>query len=65
MDCEFFADLFVEQRLIVELKAGRTLADEHVAQLLGYLRASRVEHGLIINFGAPRLQIRKYVLSES
>jgi GxxExxY protein len=62
---EFFADLFVEQRLIVELKAGRTLADEHVAQLLGYLRASRVEHGLIINFGAPRLQIRKYVLSES
>jgi GxxExxY protein len=65
MDCEFFADLFAEQRLIVELKACRTLADEHVAQLLGYLRASRVEHGLIINFGTPRLQIRKYVLSES
>jgi GxxExxY protein len=65
MDCEFFADLFAEQRLIVELKACRTLADEHVAQLLGYLRAPRVEHGLIINFGTPRLQIRKYVLSES
>jgi GxxExxY protein len=62
---EFFADLFVEQRLIVELKACRTLADEHVAQLLGYLRAARIEHGLLINFGAPRLQIRKYVLSET
>ena len=59
----FFADLVVEERLIVELKACRCLADEHVAQLLGYLRASRIEHGLLINFGAPRLQIRKYVLS--
>jgi GxxExxY protein len=43
---EFVADLFVEERLIVELKAVRVLADEHVAQLLGYLRASRIEHGL-------------------
>ncbi|HWL15091.1 MAG TPA: GxxExxY protein [Opitutus sp.] len=62
---EFFADLFVNQHLIVELKAVRTFADEHVAQLLGYLRASRVEHGLIINFGSPVLQIRKYALSDS
>jgi GxxExxY protein len=60
---EFFADLFVDQRLIVELKACRTLADEHIAQLLGYLRASRIEHGLLINFGASRLQIHKYALS--
>ena len=59
----FFADLFVNERLIIELKACRALADEHVAQLLGYLRASRIEHGLLINFGAPKLQIRKFVLS--
>ena len=59
----FFADLFVNERLIVELKACRALADEHVAQLLGYLRASRIEHGLLVNFGAPKLQIRKFVLS--
>jgi len=39
------------------------LVDEHVAQLLGYLRASRIEHGLLINFGAPKLQIRKYILT--
>ena len=62
---EFYADLFVEQRLVVELKACRALAEEHVAQLLGYLRASRMEHGLLINFGSPKLEIRKYVLSEA
>ena len=38
----FFADLLVNQNLIIELKAGRALADEHVAQLLGYLRAARI-----------------------
>jgi GxxExxY protein len=60
---DYNADLFVDNRLIVELKAVKALADEHVAQLLGYLRASRIEHGLLINFGAPKFEIRKYVLS--
>ena len=59
---DFYADLFVEGRLIVELKACKALANEHIAQLFGYLRASRIEHGLLINFGAPHLQIRKFVL---
>jgi len=61
---EYFADLFVESKIIVELKACKALAPEHTAQLLGYLRACQVEHGLLINFGAPKLQIKKYVLSE-
>jgi len=60
---EYFADLFVESRLIVELKACKTLAPEHTAQLLGYLCACQIEHGLLINFGAPKFQIRKYALS--
>ena len=55
----------IDNRLIVELKASKALADEHVAQLLGYLRASRNEHGLLMNFGAAKFQIKKYVLSES
>lgn len=62
---EFYADLFVSGALIVELKACRALVDEHVAQLLGYLRASRIEHGLLINFGSPKLEVRKYVLSDA
>jgi GxxExxY protein len=57
------ADLFIENRLICEIKGVRSLVDEHVAQLLGYLRASRIEHGLLINFGAPRLEIKKYILT--
>ena len=61
---EYFVDLFVEDCLIVELKACKTLASEHTAQLLGYLRACHVEHGLLVNFGAPKLQIKKYALSE-
>jgi GxxExxY protein len=61
---EFVADLLVDGRLIVELKAVRAMADEHIAQLLGYLRASRQEHGLLINFGSAKFQIRKFALSE-
>ena len=60
---EFYADLFVEDKLIVELKAVRAILDEHVAQLLGYLRSARCEHGLLVNFGAPKFAIRKYALS--
>jgi GxxExxY protein len=59
---EYYADFPIEGFLVVELKACRALADEHTAQLLGYLRASRKEHGLLINFGAPRLEIRKFKL---
>jgi GxxExxY protein len=61
----FAADLFVEQTLIIELKAVAHVLDEHIAQLLGYLRASRVEHGVLINFGAPKFYIRKYALREA
>jgi GxxExxY protein len=61
---EFFADLFVENKLVVELKACKTIVDEHVAQLLGYLRASCIEDGLLINFGSSKLQVKKYVLGQ-
>ena len=56
---EFYADLVVNDVLILELKAAKEIADEHVAQLLGYLRASGIEHGAIVNFGGAKFQIRK------
>ena len=59
---DYFTDLFVEGILIVELKACKSLANDHTAQLLGYLRATGVRHGLLINFGAPKLEIKKYIL---
>jgi hypothetical protein len=49
--------------VLVELKAARTIADEHVAQTPGYLKASRIEHGLPINFGSYRFQIREFIFN--
>jgi len=60
----FCADLFVADTIVVEIKACRVLIDDHIAQLLGYLRASRIEHGLLINFGGSGLQIKKYILTK-
>lgn len=57
------ADLFVDRRIICEIKGCSALIDAHTAQLLGYLRAARIEHGLLINFGAPKLEIKKYILT--
>jgi GxxExxY protein len=48
---QFFADLLVEDCVIVELKAVRSLTDEHHAQLINYLNATRMEVGLLLNFG--------------
>ncbi|MFA5688415.1 MAG: GxxExxY protein [Kiritimatiellales bacterium] len=59
---EYFADLFIEDRLIVELKACRATTEEHIAQLLGYLKSSRIRDGLLINFGSPKLYIKKFIM---
>ncbi len=40
----------------------RALNDDHTAQVLGYLRPSRLEHGMLVNFGAPKIEVRKYIL---
>lgn len=60
---DFFADLLVEEILVVELKASKTILDEHVAQLLGYLKSTRLEHGLLINFGSYKFQVKKFAMS--
>ncbi len=60
---DFFADLLVADELVVELKAVRQLVDEHTAQVLGYLRASRLEHAMLINFGSPVIQFKKFIFS--
>ncbi|MCX7011194.1 MAG: GxxExxY protein [Candidatus Sumerlaeota bacterium] len=57
---DYCADLLVEDCLIIELKACKALADEHTAQILGYLRACHREHGLLMNFGAPKIEIKKF-----
>lgn len=59
---EYVADLFINECLIVEIKAAKTIAPEHEAQILGYLKSSKVKHGLLINFGSYKFEIRKYAL---
>ena len=57
---EYFADLLVARKVIVEIKAVRTLASEHEAQLLNYLKATDIEVGLLFNFG-PQPEVKRKV----
>ena len=62
---DFYADIGVEDILSLELKAVRAIVNEQMAQILGYMRSSSQEHGLLLNFGASRFYIKKFILSES
>ncbi len=55
----YLADLVVEGSVIVELKAVDALTAAHRAQLLNYLKASRLPVGLLLNFGSPRLEVKR------
>lgn len=56
---DFFADILVEDAVILELKAVSKLSPEHSAQLINYLKATEIEVGLLINFGNPKLEYRR------
>ncbi len=57
---DFYADLLVEGRVLVELKAIKALAPEHQAQIINYLNATGISVGLLINLGVPRLEYRRF-----
>ena len=58
---EFRADIVVENAVVIELKATQHLTPIHEAQLVNYLTATNIEHGLLINFGSDKIEIkRKY-----
>ena len=56
---QFVADLFVENKVIVELKAADALIPEHVAQVINYLKATHTDVGLLVKFGHQKLEIRR------
>lgn len=62
---EFRADIIVEKKVIIELKAVQYLIPIHETQLVNYLTATNTDHGLLINFGGERIEIkrkfRKYI----
>ena len=55
---EYFADILIDNKVIVEIKAGRQLVDENESQLLNYLKATAIEVGLLLNFG-PKPEVRR------
>ena len=58
---EYFADLLVERKVVVELKSVKNLENIHKAQCAHYLKATGLRVCLLINFGAPRVQIKRIV----
>jgi GxxExxY protein len=58
---DFMVDLLVQKEVLVELKAVKTLDNIHVAQCLNYLRATGLKVCLLLNFGTPKLQIRRLI----
>jgi len=57
---DFFADILVEDCVLLELKAVNKLAPEHMAQVINYLKATGIDVGLLINFGNPKLEYRRF-----
>lgn len=56
---DYFADILVEGIVLLELKAMRAIEEAHQAQMLNYLKTTGLEIGLILNFGTPRLGIKR------
>lgn len=56
---DFFADILVEDKIIVELKAVMALALQHKAQVINYLNATGLEVGLLVNFGPPKIEFHQ------
>ncbi len=58
---EYFADIIVENRVIIELKAAKQLDKSHEAQILNYLKATELSIGLLVNFTHPKAVIKRFV----
>jgi len=58
----YIADFLCYDEIILEIKAAEGLLDDHIAQVLNYLKASKKRLGLLINFGTPRVQVKRVIL---
>ena len=55
----FYIDLLVEDKIVVELKAVKTIAKEHEVQLVNYLTGLKLDHGLLVNFGPGGVEVKR------
>ena len=62
---DYYADIFVEEKVIVEFKAVKAIAAEHQAQVINYLNATGIEVGLLINLGSSRLEYKRFTRSKA
>ncbi|MGD0623675.1 MAG: GxxExxY protein [Thermodesulfobacteriota bacterium] len=60
---EYFADILIDNKVIIEIKASRSLGPENEAQLLNYLKGTDIEVGLLLNFG-PKPEIKRKVFDD-
>jgi len=58
---EYYADILVNHQIIIETKAVKALNEIHQAQILNYLKATNLQLGLLINFGTPKVQIKRMI----
>lgn len=58
----YYADLVVDDKVVVEVKSANDLADVHRAQVLNYLRISGIRVGLLLNFARPKLKFERFVV---
>ena len=61
---DFYADLLVSDKVIVELKAVERLTPQHKAQVINYLNATGIPVGLLINFGNPKVEVQRFTRSK-
>lgn len=59
---EYFADILIEDKIIIELKAVEKLQKIHEAQILNYLKATGFKIGLLVNFTYPKAEIKRFIL---
>ena len=59
---DYYADILVEDKIIVELKAAESIAESHIAQLMNYLKATPCEVGFVLNFG-PEASFKRLLFS--
>jgi len=59
---DYYADILVDNKIILELKAVNRILDVHRAQVLNYLRATEIKLAMILNFGKPRFEYKRLVL---
>jgi GxxExxY protein len=57
----FTADFVCYDKIILELKAADAITDDHIGQVINYLKATNFKLGLLLNFGAPKLQIKRLI----